>query len=316
MKKRVIQSCVVFAVLIVLVISDMAALKNSNAIAVYEGKWKVTKLLKEYFRNRTTFFPHHYLGRTIILGETSVEQSILEWPHYLEWSKEEYDSSEVVWFSKDDTWVWVNFSWEINEFVESERVQFIRYLKKGMDEDVYCANYFIVLDNMHLVYSSPGGYYLLEPFQYCDPKVSSTDLVGNWEIAYLDSYENSYVGSFEEIEELKEHIYPNSKEKWNALEGTDFAAEEWLGKTVQISEETISFSELSFQIRKVEESRVSRENFEKGKGIHDGLSIYDDEINVCDIKCDNGEDIICVLVNKNNVIMHIEQGWFMLKRQQ
>lgn len=316
MKKRVIQSCVVFAVLIVLVISDMAVLKNSNAIAVYEGKWKVTKLLKEYFRNRTTFFPHHYLGRTIILGETSVEQSILEWPHYLEWSKEEYDSSEVVWFSKDDTWVWVNFAWEINEFVESERVQFIRYLKKGVDEDVYCAKHFIVLDNTHLVYSSPGGYYLLEPFQYCDPKVSSTDLVGNWEIAYLDSYEDSYVGSFEEIKELKEHIYPNSKEKWDALEGTDFAAEEWLGKTVLISEETISFSEFSFQIKKVEENRVSKENFEKEKGIHDGLSIYDDEIIVCDIKCDNGEGIICVLVNKDNVIIHIEQGWFMLKRQQ
>ncbi|MBD5528487.1 MAG: hypothetical protein HDR02_08795 [Lachnospiraceae bacterium] len=42
----------------------------------------------------------------------------------------------------------------------------------------------------------------------------------------------------------------------------------------------------------------------------------DEDGNVCDIKCDNGEDIICVLVNKDNVIIHIEQGWFMLKRQQ
>ena len=73
---------------------------------------------------------------------------------------------------------------------------------------------------------------------------------------------------------------------------------------------------MSFKIKEVEENRVSRENFEKENGIHDGLSIYDDEINVCKIKCDNGEDVVCVLVNKDNIILHIEQGWFMLNRQQ
>ena len=316
MKKKVIQSCVVFVTLIVLTISNMTPLKDLNAIVMYEGKWKVTKLLTEYFRNRTTFFPHHYFGRTIILEEKSVEQSILEWPHFLEWSKEEYDSSEVVWLPKNDPWVWAYCSWEIDELVESDRVQLIRYLEKGKDESLYCANYFIVLDNTHLVYSSPGGYYLLQPFRYCAPKTSSNDLKGNWEIIYLDSYEDSYVGSFAEIGELKEHIYPNLNEEWNSLKGTDFTADEWLGKTVYISDETLYVSDLSCKIKEVEENRVSRENFEKENGIHDGLSIYDDEINVCKIKCDNGEDVVCVLVNKDNIILHIEQGWFMLNRQQ
>lgn len=316
MKKKVIRSCVVFVTLIVLTISNMTPPKDLSAIVTYEGKWKVTKLLTEFYRKRATFFPHHYFGRTIILGEKSVEQSILEWPHYLEWSKEEYDSSEVIWLSKNDPWVWAYFSWEINELVESDTVQIIRYLEKGVDESLYCVNYFIALDNTHLVYSSPGGYYLLEPFQYGDPNTSSNDLKGNWEIIYLDSYEDSYVGSFEEIEELKEHIYPNLKEKWDSLKGTDFAAEEWLGKTVHISEETLNISGLSIQINKIEESRVSRENFEKEKGIHDGLSIYDDEINVCNIKCDNGEEVLCVLINKDRMIIHIEQGWFMLAKKQ
>lgn len=233
----------------------------------------------------------------------------------MDWTREVYDSSEVVWFSKDDPWILGNVAGDFDEFVESEEVQFIRYLNKGIDESMYCANKFIVLDNTHLARFFIGGYYLLEPFQYCAPKTSPDDLIGTWEIAYLDSYKDSYEGGFEDIEELK--TYGNSmREKMSALTGTDFAAEEWLGKTVQISAETISFSELSFQIKKVEENRVSRENFEKEKGIHDGLSIYDDEIIVCDIKCENGEDIICVLVNKDNVIIHIEQGWFMLKRQQ
>lgn len=313
MKKRTTQIAVVVAILIMLVISDIAVKKAPNTIAVYEGKWKVIKLLAEYSRNRTTFFSHHYLGRTVILGETSVEQSILEWPYLLDWTKAEYDSSEVIWLSKDDTWVWVNCSWEIDAFVESKEVQFIRYLKKGLDENVYCEDYFIVLDNMHLVYSSPGSYYLLEPFQYCNPKVTSSDLMGNWEIAYLDSYEDSYKGGFEEIEQLKKYGSA-MKEQMSAITGTDFVAEEWLGKTVHISEETLDLFELSFQIKEVEENRVLRENFEKEKGIHDGLSIYDDEINVCNIKCSNGEEIICVLVDTDKVIMHIEQGWFMLFR--
>lgn len=315
MKKRVIQSCVVFAILIVLVISDMAPLKNSNAIAVYEGKWKVTKQLTEHYRARTTFFSHHYLGRTVILGESSVEISIFEWPYDLDWTKKVYDSSEVVWLAENELWMLGNIVRDFEELVKGEEIQFIRYLNKGTDGNMYSGHIFVILDTVHLAYSFMGSYYLLEPFQYCDPKTSPDDLIGTWEIAYLDSYEDSYEGGFEDIEELK--TYGNSmREKMSALTGTDFAAEEWFGKTVQISEETISFSELSFQIKKVEENRVSRENFEKEKGIHDGLSIYDDEINVCEIKCENGEDIICVLVNKDNVIIHIEQGWFMLKRQQ
>lgn len=293
----------------------MAPLKNSNAIAVYEGKWKVTKQLTEHYRARTTFFSHHYLGRTVILGETSVEISIFEWPYDLDWTKKVYDSSEVVWLAENELWMLGNIVRDFEELVKGEEIQFIRYLNKGTDGNMYSGHIFVILDTVHLAYSFMGSYYLLEPFQYCDPKASPDDLIGTWEIAYLDSYEDSYEGGFEDIEELK--TYGNSmREKMSALTGTDFAAEGWLGKTVQISEETISFSELSFQIKKVEENRVSRENFEKEKGIHDGLSIYDDEINVCEIKCENGEDIICVLVNKDNVIIHIEQGWFMLKRQQ
>lgn len=315
MKKKRILIFVILVLFTFFVIGVLLVPNAANTVAVYEGKWKVTQQLTEYTKARMTFFSHHYLGRTVILGEAFMEKSISEWPYYLDWMKEEYDFSEVVSINKNAPWIQGNVADDFEEFVESEEVQFIRYLNIGTDENVYCANKLIVLDNTHLAYSFIGGYFLLEPFQHCDPKTDSSALLGNWEIIYLDSYEESYEGGFEEIEELKK--YGNAmREQMSVLTGTDFAAEEWLGKTVHISEETLSISELLFYIEEVEESRVSRENFEKEKGIHDGLSIYDDEINVCKIKCDNSEDVFCVLVNKDNIILHIEQGWFMLNRRQ
>lgn len=77
--------------------------------------------------------------------------------------EEEYDFSEVVWIPKNDPWIQGNVAEDFDEFVKSEEIQFIRYLNKGINENVYCANKFIVLDNTHLAYSFIGGYYLLEP---------------------------------------------------------------------------------------------------------------------------------------------------------
>lgn len=306
---------IIIVIFVFLAINELSTPNELNTIAVYEGKWKVTQQLTKYSNTRTTFFSHHYLGRTVVLGETYVEKSILEWPYYLEWTKEEYDFAEVAWFSKNDPWVLGNVAEDFDKFVKSEKVQFIRYLNEGVDENVYCADKFIVLDNTHLAYSFIGGYYLLEPFQHCDPKINSSTLLGNWEITYLDSYEDSYEGGFEEIEELTKYGSA-MRDQMSAITGTDFEADKWLGKTIYISEETLNISETSFQIKAIEEYRVLRENFEKEKGIHDGFSIYDDEINVCIIKSDNGEEVICVLVNEDHVIINIEQGWFMLTRKQ
>ena len=241
MKKKIIQVFVIVAILIIFVIGDIVVSNGSNTIEVYEGKWKVTQQLTEYSKARMTFFSHHYLGRTVVLGETFIEKSILEWPYYLDWIKEEYDFSEVVWIPKNDPWIQGNVAEDFDEFVKSEEIQFIRYLNKGINESVYCANKFIVLDNTHLAYSFIGGYYLLEPFQYCDPKIDSSALLGNWEIIYLDSYDNLYVGGFEEIAELTKYGSA-MREQMNFLTGTDFAAEEWLGKMVFISEDKQSVS--------------------------------------------------------------------------
>lgn len=82
-----------------------------------------------------------------------------------------------------------------------------------------------------------------------------------------------------------------------------------------VSENEVRISETGYQTAGVESGKIRREDFEQEMNIHDGLSIYDDEILVCNIKCQNGEDIICVPVNENQMIMRIEEGWFMLEKE-
>lgn len=309
MKKRVISiviSIVIFIVMLLLILGKIIDYKKKEAVAAYDGKWKVTHQLTTYFRATSNFFPHHYLGRTIILSENSMERSVGEWPEPLGWIKFQYDYSEVIPYSSEDKWFELNTFWSIDKFADMERVRFLRYWDKIYDGSYYCVDYFVILDETHLAYGYIGGYYLLERFQYCDPMVSEKDLNGTWKIAYLDSYENSYEGSYEEIEKEA----PRS-----SLKGTDFNVEDWLGKSVTVSENEVRISETGYQTAGIESGKIRREDFEQKMDIHDGLSIYDDEILVCNIKCQNGEDIICVPVNENQMIMRIEEGWFMLEKE-
>lgn len=309
MKKRVISiviSIVIFIVMLLLILGKIIGYTKKETVAAYEGKWKVTHQLTTYFRATSYFFPHHYLGRTIIIGQNSMERSIGQWPEPLGWIKYEFDDSEVVSYSAEDEWFTNRIFWRIDEFADMEQARYLRYWDKMYDGSYYCVDYFVILDETHLAYGYIGGYYLLEPFQYCDPTVSEKDLNGTWEIAYLDSYENSYEGSYEEIEKEA----PRS-----SLKGTDFNVEDWLGKSVTVSENEVRISETGYQTAGMESGKIRREDFEQKMDIHDGLSIYDDEILVCNIKCQNGENIICVPVNENQMIMRIEEGCFMLEKE-
>ena len=73
MKKRVI-SIVIFIVTLLLILGKIIGYTKKETVAAYEGKWKVTHQLTTYFRATSYFFPHHYLGRTIIIGQNSMER--------------------------------------------------------------------------------------------------------------------------------------------------------------------------------------------------------------------------------------------------
>ena len=279
----------------------------------YEGKWKVTQKVSEYSGAVSYFCPHHYLGRTLVLDEKSVEKSIWYWPFELEWKKEEFEEVEVASFNGEDPWVKSNIRIaEIENYIDAEEMQLIRYFK-GEGETKYCALSLVVTKEGDLLYEWIGGYYLLEPFQYCESDVRFADLGGEWEISYLDSYDTTYQGSYEDIEMVKE-AYNNARSELNQLIGSDFRAEEWLGKRVQITPEYVVIQDLVYEISDIEEKTVRKKEFEQQYQIHDELSLYDEEIKVCMLKCNNAETLLVVLVSEEKVIVHIEQGWFMLSK--
>ena len=76
------------------------------------------------------------------------------------------------------------------------------------------------------------------------------------------------------------------------MQGTNFKAEDWLGKSVIVSEDEVRILETARQTVGIEVRKTGRKIFEQEMDIHDGLSIYDDEILVCNIKCQDGEDIV------------------------
>lgn len=158
--------------MLLLILGKIIDYKKKEAVAAYDGKWKVTHQLTTYFRAPSNFFPHHYLGRTIILSGNSMETSFGEWPSLLEWEKSQYDYSEVVSYSAEDEWFTNRIFWRIDEFADMEQARYLRYWDKMYDGSYYCIDYFVILDETHLAYGFRGGYYLLEPFQYCDPNIA------------------------------------------------------------------------------------------------------------------------------------------------
>lgn len=57
MRKKLVLSSVILVVLFFFVIGNLVVKNEPNAMAVYEGKWKVTQQLTEYTKARMTFFP-------------------------------------------------------------------------------------------------------------------------------------------------------------------------------------------------------------------------------------------------------------------
>ena len=122
---------------------------------------------------------HTVIFSTALFGKDSYswrkfrrKKSIVAWPDYLEWGKIQFDDSDIVSYSTQDEWLDIDSLWMIEDYADIEQVRFLRYIDEMYDESDYCVDYIVILDKTHIVYGFCGGDYLLEPFQYCDPKVS------------------------------------------------------------------------------------------------------------------------------------------------
>lgn len=282
--------------------------ENVEADNLFEGKWKVTGIVAISQMSRTDYYSYHYLGRTVIIEDNSIETSIWYWPFELGWRTQEYDYAEIDYINYEDSWLQHNQDWvTVYDIWGEEYMPFIRFYSK--DEGGY-VNHAVILDEGHLAYDFPPGYYLLEPFSYGNPDLDRSSIMGEWQVAFLDSYDNSYEGGWREIEEVRSTY----QERIDELNGSDFYAEDWLRKKIVIGSVELEIDNKTYSIRNIYEEKVSKKEFEEEWEIHDELSLYNDTLNVVFIECENNYVFPVVLVDEQRVIIHIEQGWFMLNK--
>lgn len=282
--------------------------ENAGSDNLFEGKWKVTGIVAISHMAPIDCYSYHYLGRTVIIGDNSIETSIWYWPYELGWRTQEYDYAEIDYINYEDSWLHHNQDWvTVYDIWGEEYMPFIRFYSKDAGR---CVDHAVILDESHLAYGFPPGYYLLEPFSYGNPDLDRCSIMGEWQVAFLDSYDKSYEGGWKEIEEVR-IVY---QERIDELNGSDFYAENWLDKRIVIGSAELEIDSQTYTIRNIYEEKVAKKEFEGEWGIHDELSLYDDVLNVVFIECEDNYVFPVVLVDEQRVIVHIEQGWFMLNK--
>ena len=282
--------------------------ENVKSDNLFEGKWKVTGIVAISPMSRIDCYSYHYLGRTVIIGDDRIETSIWYWPYELGWRTQEYDYAEIDYINYEDSWLQHDSNWGlVYDIWGEDYMPFIRFYKKG---EKTCVDHAVILDESHLAYGFQPGYYLLEPFSYGNPDLDRSSIMGEWRVAFLDSYDNGYEGGWKEIEEVR-IVY---QERIDELNGSDFYAENWLNKRIVIGSAELEIDNQIYSIISIHEEKVPKKEFEDEWEIHDELSLYDDMLNVVFIECEDNYVFPVVLVDEQRVIVHIEQGWFMLNK--
>lgn len=169
-----------------------------------------------------------------------------------------------------------------------------------------------IINNPNDVFADFGaGTYQLEPFSdvtYQLPEYE--ELYGEWEIVSLDSNDEGYLGSKEDMDWIK-NSYANYD--MNALVGSDFSISETLGKKVYLEEKTIKVLEEETAILEFSREVYNLKEFEEENQIWDGLSINNEEVEVIWIHTKK-ENIPLIMKDADNMLMHIGEGWFLLTR--
>lgn len=287
-------------------------LVEDNLLEQYYGKWKVIEYIPLKISNveQTIWQKEHYYGRTVEITENSYTKSIYYWPDELTSQSVYFDFCEVVDMDSEDIWLTRNaqaLQWLDGEYFDVSSIRMLMFYKNGEETPVtYCA---VTKDNSHLIDSWLSGEYLLERFDEQEEKITIEDIYGEWEITRLDSYDNIYEGHVKDSKFLPER-------RTSHLNLTEFYAPDWFGRKVNITSEYLEIDmKMNERVTEIQSRIVNKELFEKEQGIHDGLSLNNEEIQVYQIYYgEAGEVLTVVPVSKDKMIIHIEMGWFVLKK--
>lgn len=306
--------CIVVITMIIAMSGCMLFKKNEDeSVEQYYGQWKVTEYipLNRAVVEQTIWQEEHYLGRTVEITENNISKSIYYWPDELEEHLISYDFCEVADIEKDDTWITQNaetLRWLEGEYFNDSTIKILKFFQEGEEEfpETYCA---VTRDNQHLIVSWLSGEYLLEKFDTQNNEISLEDIFGEWKIDRLDSYDSTYEGQIKDVEYIPEY-------RTEHLKLSEFYAPDWFSQSVNVTEDELKIgANINGKITSIQSQVVNKDQFEKQQGIHDGLSLNNEELSVWQIYYGDGNDVLTVVpVNKNKMIAHIEMGWFVLTK--
>lgn len=278
-------------------------------------KWKVTEIVSVYSQAPAYYIPHFFLGRTVVIDNNEVVQSAAAPP--FDWTESEfqYMKAELLTMDMEDPWL-NEYAYKVNLRLLGidEKVNILRFFQET-DGKENCKEVFVVLDENKLLAMFMGGYYLLEPFaENVTVDFDIEQLFGNWEIIRLDSFDEGYRGSVEDVDEVQK-AYNYQNESLNRLEGSEFVPLDWYGESIEIEENILTCKNQTIMIDTISTEIVSLEWFEKDNYIHDGLSLNIEKVEVVWL-WHADEKTPLVIKDDKSFFIHIGQGWFLVERQE
>ena len=286
-----------------------------------EGEWKVTEYIAGHIMLSDYSHEEHYWGRSITIGPETIIESLDYWPDGLNYKLYRYCITEFETISsKDSSFYGKNYldkGWE--KALGEQDLTLVTY---SMGEGDYSSDKqsFLITQDGQVICQYYGRYYFMERYKEADTDLSMEELLGNWCVKRLVSYQNGWKGN-NSVGRAWERIYhrPISEE-----EGANFYPEEFLNNIVKIEAEGIKLyreNQLleSCTLEGYTSLLLDKHDYQKEKGVNDGLGISSREIQIFVGEGQTGDgkllDGEIVVINDSEVIMKLYQGWYLLEKK-
>lgn len=284
------------------------------------GEWKVTEQVASQMMLSDHSIEEHYWGRSITIGPETIITSLNYWPNGINYKIDRYCmvESEIV-SSKDSRFYGKNYldeGWE--KALGDQDLTLVTY-SMGEEGYSYDKQSFLVTQDGRVICEYFGRYYFMERYKEAEIDVSIEKLLGKWYVKRLVSYQNNWKGN-NSVAVAWERTYnrPISEE-----EGANFYPEEFINNIVEVEAEGIKLYQKnrlveSYMVEDYISLLMNKYDYQKEKGVYDGLGIVNEEIQVFKDKGLIREGKILegeiIVINEKEIVMKLYQGWYLLEK--
>lgn len=288
-----------------------------------EGEWKVTEYIASHMMRSDFSIEEHFLGRSIVIGPETIVTSLYYWPDEIRYRVDCYRMIELETVSSyDSRFKGKNYITKKWDKVLGE--QDLTVLTYSMGEllayNPYLEHSFLVTQDGQVICQYYSNYYFMERYKEAETDLSIEQLIGNWHVKRLVSYQDGWKGN-NSVAGLWEMI---GYKKISEEQGANFYPEEFIDNIVKIKASGIEL----YQENQLVEScvvedytslLVDKHDYQKEKGVHDGLGIANEEIQVFvgEGQIEEGKllDGEIIVINEDEVIIKLYQGWYLLEKK-